>query len=230
MRHGAPPIARHFATSSDPELSRHIPQDKNMADETADAFGPEIALHSRKLVFENAVFHVFADHVSDRDGHVVPQYLSVIPRHAVANNVTGVSLLPVMGDKVGLIRVFRHPLRRWCWEAPRGFIDTGESAEQAALRELREETGFDVAAASLRPLGLVAPEAGVLCARVAAYAAQIDGAQPAPLVPLGELGHGKLQFFSHDEVTALTAAGELEDACTLAMMYLYWIGRRQGPP
>lgn len=44
---------------------------------------------------------------------------------------------------VGVVEEFRHNLGGWTLNCPRGFIDEGETPEQAAVRELREETGFD---------------------------------------------------------------------------------------
>lgn len=44
--------------------------------------------------------------------------------------------------RVVLIRQFRPPVGKWVLELPAGLIDAGESAEEAAARELREETGF----------------------------------------------------------------------------------------
>lgn len=41
-----------------------------------------------------------------------------------------------------LVRQFRPPVGREVLEFPAGLLDEGESAEQAALRELREETGW----------------------------------------------------------------------------------------
>ncbi len=42
-----------------------------------------------------------------------------------------------------LLLVFNRVRR--CWELPGGMIDAGETPQQAALRELSEETGYEVA-------------------------------------------------------------------------------------
>ena len=42
-----------------------------------------------------------------------------------------------------LIRQFRIPLAAWIYEFPAGLVDDNENLGTAALRELREETGFD---------------------------------------------------------------------------------------
>jgi ADP-ribose pyrophosphatase len=41
-----------------------------------------------------------------------------------------------------LVHQYRHPLERKTWEVCAGGIDPGETPLDAALRELREETGF----------------------------------------------------------------------------------------
>jgi ADP-ribose pyrophosphatase len=45
-------------------------------------------------------------------------------------------------DEMVLVRQYRHPLGRYTWEVCAGGIDPGETPLDAALRELREETGF----------------------------------------------------------------------------------------
>lgn len=37
----------------------------------------------------------------------------------------------------------REPFQDW-WDLPGGFIDKGETSEQCAIRELKEETGLDI--------------------------------------------------------------------------------------
>jgi ADP-ribose pyrophosphatase len=47
-----------------------------------------------------------------------------------------------MGDgRIPLIYTYRHTIDDWCWEIPAGGTKPGQSAEEAALAELREETG-----------------------------------------------------------------------------------------
>ena len=45
-------------------------------------------------------------------------------------------------DEMVLVRQYRHPLERVTWEVCAGGIDPGETPLDAAMRELREETGF----------------------------------------------------------------------------------------
>jgi ADP-ribose pyrophosphatase len=45
--------------------------------------------------------------------------------------------------KIVLVKQFRPPIRDFVYELPAGIIDPGENAEQAARRELKEETGLD---------------------------------------------------------------------------------------
>jgi ADP-ribose pyrophosphatase len=45
-------------------------------------------------------------------------------------------------NKMILTKQYRHPFRQMIYDLPAGGIEKGETSEQAALRELEEETGF----------------------------------------------------------------------------------------
>ena len=60
-------------------------------------------------------------------------------------NATGAAvIIPRLmpGDDLILIRQFRPPAGRYMIEFPAGLIEPGESAENTAIRELYEETGY----------------------------------------------------------------------------------------
>jgi 8-oxo-dGTP pyrophosphatase MutT (NUDIX family) len=72
----------------------------------------------------------------------------------------GAAVLPIMPDgKVLLVCIYRHPLRRWVLEIPRGARDGSETVLSLIKRELKEETGAETGKAI--PLGSINPDSGM---------------------------------------------------------------------
>jgi 8-oxo-dGTP pyrophosphatase MutT (NUDIX family) len=65
-------------------------------------------------------------------------------------NVTSCGVLVTDGTRLLLGHATRSPR----WDIPKGIAEAGEELSQAAERELREETGLEVAPALLLPLGV----------------------------------------------------------------------------
>lgn len=87
-----------------------------------------------------------------RDGKTSPYYvasrakeISQLKAVTHENHPDGVVLYGVYGqekDKVVLIRQFRYPLGGYIYEFPAGLVEPGEKMEEAAIREMYEETGL----------------------------------------------------------------------------------------
>jgi ADP-ribose pyrophosphatase len=65
----------------------------------------------------------------------------------------GAAALPVFEGRVCLTKQFRHAVRRWSLEIPRGAMEPGETPEEAAAAEVHEEIGGEIS--ELLPLGFV---------------------------------------------------------------------------
>ena len=61
-----------------------------------------------------------------------------------SGHVDAVMIIPFYGDKLVVTREFRVAVGDWEYSFPAGLIDAGESAEEAARRELYEETGLEL--------------------------------------------------------------------------------------
>jgi ADP-ribose pyrophosphatase len=178
-----------------------------------------VAIKQRRLVATNSKWRVFLDHLTDRHGNEVPDYLMIEGHHARPDLVTGITVLPILEGRFVLLRAYRHALASVSWEAPRGFLDPGESIENAALRELEEETGLTCAPEHLVALGHYAPEAATIKARGALFAA--NGCEGVPRAPNSEIGIEAVQLVDPVRMEKLIEAAEIEDAGTLLSYFRY---------
>jgi ADP-ribose pyrophosphatase len=80
-------------------------------------------------------------------------------------------VIPMLSsDRVLMVRQFRYPLNKVFLEFPSGKIDQGESSEQTAHRELKEETGYE--AKNLKFLTTIHPVIGYADEKIDLYLAQ----------------------------------------------------------
>jgi ADP-ribose pyrophosphatase len=114
------------------------------------------------------------------------------------------------------IRQFRKAMERICFEVMAGNVDPGEAMEAAAIRELKEETGYTPD--TIRFLSSIYPSVGYCTERIDIFFAEVN--EP-----------GKTDF-DHDEdietvliteleMDAMIRDGKVQDAKTLAAWMLY---------
>ena len=84
-----------------------------------------------------------------RDGSISPYYMvsrnpdaSSLKAVTGENPPDGVVIYSLYQDKVVLVRQYRYPIGGFLYEFPAGLVEPGENMEQAAIRELYEETGL----------------------------------------------------------------------------------------
>lgn len=176
-------------------------------------------LHKRTLALENARFFVYTDELTSRNQLLVRDYLVVAPKTVNPNLVTGVAVLPVCEERFGLLQVYRHPIGADSWEVPRGFVDNGESDVVSALREMEEETGLSCDLARVFSLGVIAPDAGVLAARLHLFVAT-ECVRTRPYDPT-ELGHKEFRLFDTAEIEQMIRNSSIQDTSTLIAYFKY---------
>lgn len=177
-------------------------------------------LVGRKKVTSNQVFNIYFDHVVSSNGHEVPEYLVVSAKNETPEQVTGVGILPVATwktgvRKIGLVRLYRHPVQKMLWEIPRGFVDSENHSSESALRELEEEMGIVCQQNQLKSLGRFFPEPGILSAQVEIFVAELSADQIPDNFSSHEIGHEKVSFFTLEEIWKFIQDGEIMDPSTL---------------
>jgi ADP-ribose pyrophosphatase len=160
-------------------------------------------------IYKGRVFRVRVDTIQDDEGK---QHRLDIVEHPGSY---AVAALPEP-ERLLLIRQYRHAAGQALWEIPAGTAEAGESCEDGALRELREETGCTADALEL--LCSVYPTPGYCTERVRIYAARGLHAGPQQLEEDERIDVREVTF---EEAWGMQAAGEIIDMKTvLALLWL----------
>lgn len=92
-----------------------------------------------------------------------------------------------LGDgvtRILLVRQFRPPVGKVSVELPAGLVDEGENVEDAALRELREETGFVGVVRKVHPPASLSP--GMSTETVVMVEVDVEGTTGGQMLDSGE--------------------------------------------
>jgi ADP-ribose pyrophosphatase len=156
------------------------------------------------VVYEDKYQILLRDAVRRPDGS-----LGTYARSTSASAAVGAAVLPVLNDKVVLLRHFRHATRSEHLEIPRGFGEPGATAEEQAYRELSEETGS--AADELIPLGGIHPNTGSSADLVELFFARVHQTG-APEAAEGIAG---LELIEAAKLANMISDGKITDAFTI---------------
>lgn len=160
------------------------------------------------IIYQDEYMMLIKDLVRFSDGSLGP-YTRVYHK-----NRGGVSVFVVCEDKILLLKHFRHSLRSWMWETPRGFGEAGQTTEQNALRELHEEIG--VVPMDIVLLGTIFPDAGIVGERITLYCARI--APNSTITTETQEGIERADFFTKDQLKTAILSGEITDGITISSL------------
>jgi ADP-ribose pyrophosphatase len=171
---------------------------------------------SRQVIYEGRKIRLALDRVVVPGGATVEREVVLHPGAVV--------MLPLVdAEHVCLVRNYRHSVAETLLELPAGTLQPPESPEDAAARELAEETGYR--ADRWRKLAEFYPSPGVLNERMYLFVA--EGLTPGPT----QLEDGEQlvpQVVAWQEAVGWALDGTIRDAKTLTGLLLWDRLRQSG--
>ena len=134
-----------------------------------------------------------------------------------------VNVVPITEEgRLVCIRQFRHGAREVGLELPGGLVDVGETAGQAALRELQEETGYT--APEVKPIGVMVPNSALHANHCHFFVA--PGAAKGGRRHLDAAEDIDVVLVDPDAIPELIATGKINNGIMVAAFYYFELFRR----
>lgn len=140
----------------------------------------------------------------------------------------GAIIIPMIRHRglvyVGLVHQYRPVVGDDTWEFVRG--GTGNHSQEEANRELREETGLSVENTSLRQLGVIRPDTGLMDTQVGVWLADVPVDQlPKTRKHVEQESGAQIRWMQIDQVTGMILRKEIVCGMSLAA---YALGHAAG--
>lgn len=164
---------------------------------------------SSKVMYKCSLFSVTEDRAVDKTGWKM--------NRSVVRHRGSAVMMPVDDEnRVMLVRQYRLPANQFLWELPAGKLDEGETALQAAKRELGEETGLS--AKKWKKLVTFFPSPGYVEEKMTIYLA--TGLTQGEAKPM-EDERIETKWFSKKELREAIRSNKIVDGKTM-IAFLYW--------
>ncbi|MEO8025644.1 MAG: NUDIX hydrolase [Bryobacteraceae bacterium] len=166
-------------------------------------------LLSSKELLRTPIFWVTEDRAVEPGGFEI--------KRAIIKHGGSAVIMPVDDrGRVLLARQYRLPAQAFLWELPAGRLDPGETALQAAKRELREETGYK--AKNWKKLVSFYASPGFLAEKMTLFVASgLTAGEQQPM----EDERIEMKWFTRKEVGEMIKAGKIIDGKTMIGWGLY---------
>lgn len=169
---------------------------------------------ARTTIYENPWVSLYVDRVRFPGGRIIEaHHVLHFDKEAVAAIVEDVE------GRILLVEVYRYVVGSIQWELPAGSIDPGETAIDAAAREVREESGYATvnhqAVAAFEPINGIGDKVHHL------VRCQAVGEQG--LFDVNEVR--AVRWVSRPDVAAMVRSGAVRDGYTLTGL-LWWLWQR----
>lgn len=137
-----------------------------------------------------------------------------------ANN--GAAVLLTHQSQILLIYTSRSPFDNMQWEIPRGYSKNNESAEQTAIRETAEETGYIIREEDLTVIGKIKPNSSLMQSEIKLFHAEIKNKIDRDEIDIDQdEGIVQAMFFDSKDVFEAVASGDITDSFTLSALACY---------
>lgn len=160
----------------------------------------------REEIYQGKVIHVVKDEVILDDG-------TNATREVVLHN-GGVCIALRNSDYYYMVRQYRYALGKDMLEFPAGKIEKGEVPDEAILREVIEETGFE--AKNIKKFGYVIPTCGYCSEKIYLYYGEVDKYVGQHFDIDERLN---LEKYTFTQIKEMIKNGEIDDSKTIALMY-----------
>lgn len=152
-------------------------------------------------------FEIVEDKLKIDNNDAIYSYIKIKP---------GVCVIIDTPEGFAVLREYRYPIKSWSYEFAAGIIDDGETPAEAAIREVKEETGF--IAEEIKCLGAFYPSFGATDEIIYLFYAKC--------ISKGKTQKELSEFITYElmkseEVENLMASGEFKHGAGLAAWFKY---------